>query len=176
MLINEKYLKKYSPIPLNFNLDEVQNYVPVATKIWLIPLVGEDLVDELEEQIEANALSDNNKALLTTGGLWQYLAYATCYESLPFLWARISEVGIVKGKSDNSDSLDLKDLTLVQQHLRNQVEVLKEQLAKWLCQRIDLFPKACPCCLGCSCCDDGLRRPNPNLQLYSTNRSFTDIR
>ena len=33
MIINEKYLKEYSPIPLNNDLSEIRNYIGVAEKI-----------------------------------------------------------------------------------------------------------------------------------------------
>jgi hypothetical protein len=39
MIINETYFKKYSPIPANYNMAEVKNYIPVAEKIWVIPLI-----------------------------------------------------------------------------------------------------------------------------------------
>ena len=45
MIINEKYLKQYSPIPLNYNLTEVKNYIPVAEKIWVKPLIGNELFE-----------------------------------------------------------------------------------------------------------------------------------
>ena len=134
MIINEKYMKQFSPIPLNYNMAEVKNYIPVAEKIWVIPLIGSDLFDEIDEQVKNNTVSEENATLLTEGGLWQYLAFATVYEALPMIWSHISEVGVTKGKSDNSDSLDLKDMTWVTQHLRNQVEVLKDQLKKWICE------------------------------------------
>lgn len=178
MIINDLYFKKYSPIPLNFNMDELRNYIDVAAKIWLIPVIGEDLYDEIQEQVEEDDISEENQALLTTGGLWQYLCFATVFEALPMLWANISEVGITLGKSDNSDSVTLKDLTLIQQHLRNQTEVLKDQLKKWLCERIDTFPLADCCGCGCGCCDEmvgHLNTPNPNAQLYTPWRKMTDI-
>ena len=154
MIINEKYFKKFSPIPLNYNMAEVKNYIPVAEKIWVKPLIGSDLFDEIDEQVKNNTVSEENATLLTEGGLWQYLAFATVYESLPVIWAHISEVGVTKGKSDNSDSLDLKDMTYVSQHLRNQVEVLKDQLKKWICEHYESFPLAYVCACGCSsCCD-----------------------
>ena len=112
MIINEKYLKQFSPIPLNYNMAEVKNYIPVAEKIWVIPLIGSDLFDEIDEQVKNNNLSEENSTLLTEGGLWQYLAFATVYECIPMIWSHISEVGVTKGKSDNSDSLDLKERCL----------------------------------------------------------------
>ena len=158
---------------------EVKNYIPVAEKIWVKPLIGHALFDEIEQQVKDNEVSEENATLLTEGGLWQYLAFATVYEALPTLWAHISEVGITKGKSDNSDSLDLKDMTYMSQHLRNQVEVLKDQLKKWICERAMYFPKAdlCSCnCEGCCKHEPQLNAPNPQFQVYGTPRKPTRLR
>lgn len=179
MIINEKYLKQYSPIPLNYNISEVKNYIGVAEKIWVKPIIGDDLFDEIEEQVANNEVSEENATLLTEGGLWQYLSFATVYEALPIIWGHISEVGITKGKSDNSDSLSLKDITYMQQHLRSQVEVLKDQLKKWLCEHRTSFPLLNVCACGCSCCNQNegkLNYPNPMKQLYTTNRLNTNLR
>ena len=179
MIINEKYMKQYSPIPLNYNMAEVKNYIPVAEKIWVKPLIGSDLFDEIDEQVANNTVSQENATLLTEGGLWQYLAFATVYEALPMIWSHISEVGVTKGKSDNSDSLDLKDMTWVTQHLRNQVEVLKDQLKKWICEHQDSFPLADVCACNCSsCCNTQakLNHPNPQTQIYTTLRRNTRLK
>ena len=177
MIINESFFKKYSPIPVNYNMAEIKNYIGVAEKIWVKPLIGYDLFDELEEQVESNTVSEENATLLTEGGLWQYLSFATVLEALPLIWSHISEVGVTKGKSDNSDSLDLKDMTYVGQHLRNQVEVLKDQLKKWICEHYEYYPLADVCACECSCCKHAeLNHPNPNKELYSTRRKCTDLK
>ena len=180
MIINEKYLKQYSPIPVNYNMAEVMNYVNVAEKIWVVPIIGDDLWDEINEQVKNNNLSEENSTLLTEGGLWQYLSFATVYEALPMIWSHISEVGVTKGKSDNSDSLDLKDMTWVTQHLRNQVEVLKDQLKKWICEHADYYPNldVCSCgCSGCGCNHNAkLNAPNPQAQIWSTYRKNTRLK
>ena len=178
MIINDKYFKQYSPIPVNYNMAEIKNYIPVAEKIWVKPLIGNDLFDEIDEQVKNNTVSETNATLLTEGGLWQYLSFATVYEALPMIWSHISEVGVTKGKSDNSDSLDLKDMTYVSQHLRNQVEVLKDQLKKWICEHQESFPLADICSCGCSTCGNvaALNAPNPNFELYGTRRRNTNLK
>lgn len=178
MIINETYFKKFSPIPVNYNMTEIKNYIGVAEKIWVKPLIGYGLFDEIEQQIKDNTVSEENATLLTEGGLWQYLAFATVYEALPMIWSHISEVGVTKGKSDNSDSLDLKDMTYVSQHLRNQVEVLKDQLKKWICEHYTYYPLADVCACECSCCGNNakLNYPNPNQQLYKPYKRCTDIK
>lgn len=179
MIINEKYLKQYSPIPLNYNIAEVKNYIGVAEKIWVKPVIGYELFDEIEEQVMKNEVSEENATLLTEGGLWQYLSFATVLEALPILWGHISEVGITKGKSENSDSLSLKDMTYISQHIRNQVEVLKDQLKKWLCEHNESFPSMDCCSCGCSCCNEShgkLNAPNPLKQIWSTRRINTNLK
>lgn len=177
MIINEAFFKKYSPIPVNYNMAEIKNYIPVAEKIWVRPVIGHKLFSEIEQQVKENKVSEANATLLTEGGLWQYLSFATVLEALPLVWASVTEIGIVKGHSENSESLTLKDLTLVQQHLRNQVEVLKDQLKKWLCEHSVSFPLIDCCGCGCSCCQENakLNKPNPNQQIYSTRRKCTNL-
>lgn len=171
MIINEKYFKKYSPIPLNYDLSEIRNYIGVAEKIWVIPVIGQDLYDEIQKQVDENSLSDENSTLLTEGGLWQYLAFATCLESLAFIWANFSEVGITLGKSDNSESVTLKDITYIEQNLRRQVEVLKESLIMWLNSHSKSFQLYVPYCNS----PEAMYEPNPNAQILTPSRYFVDL-
>lgn len=178
VLINEKYLKKYSPIPLNFSMSEVNNYVKITEEIWVKPILGDLLYDELLEQVKNNTVSDENATLLLQ--IYPYESYATILEGLPFLFAHISEVGITKGSSDNSDSVDLKDINYIETHLRKQVEVRKDNLIKWLKEYGDNYPlytsSDCDCEEACSCQDNGkLNNPNPYLQIYCPRKIKTKI-
>ena len=178
MIINKKFFAEYSPIGKNYDYSEIMLYVPVATEIWIRPLIGSDLLDEIEKQVQENNVSETNAALLTEGKLWQYLCYATCYEGLPFLWTNISEVGITLGHSDNSDSITLKDLTYIQQHLRNQVEVLKDSVKRYICEHYLYYPLADVCACNCSCCcqtNPKLNNPNPQYQVYKPFKRNTNL-
>lgn len=178
MITNKTLLAKYSPLPINYDFSEIMNYVPVAEQIWLKPIIGHDLFDEIEQQVEDNNLSDENQALMTEGFLLQYLAYATCLEGLPFIWTNFCEQGITLGESDNSKSITLKDLTYVEAHLRRQVEFLKDSVKKYICEHSDYFTSADFCACGCSCCNEKakLNKPNPYKQLYSTKRKNTNLK
>ena len=181
MIINKQYLGKYSPLPQlgNYDFNEIMNYVTVAQEIWLKPILGDSFMDELEYQVAHNQVSDENATLFTEGGLYQYLAYATCLEGLPFIWANFSQVGITLGKSENSDSITLKDLAYIEGHLRRQTEFLKDKFINWLCSHIDSFPLfdpkgKCSCCDSC-CNEKGLNEPNPNWSIYTTKKRCTEL-
>ena len=178
ILINEKWLKEYSPIPLNYNLKEVQNYIKIAEQIWLEPILGFYFYEELLYQVKNNEVSEENSTLLAEA-VYPLLGYAVVLEALPFLWSHISEVGITLGKSDNSDSLTLKDMTYVENHLRRQVEVRKDYLIKFLCEHCKSYPIFNPsgiCGCGCPCSDGAkLTPPKPLWTIYSTLKRCTDL-
>ena len=178
VIINEKYFKQYSPIPINYNMAELKNYISVAQEIWVKPLIGYELFDEIEQQVAENNVSPQNATLLTEGKLWQYLAYATCLEGLAFIWAHFSEVGITIAESDSSKSITLKDLTYIEGHLRRQVEFLKESVKRYICEHYTYYPLADVCACECSCCGNNakLNYPNPNQQLYKPYKRCTDIK
>lgn len=179
MIINKKYLGQFSPLPVeNYDYSEILNYVQVAQDIWLRPILGDAFMDSLEYEVKNNQVSDENATLFTEGGLYQYLSYATCLEGLPFIWANFSQVGITLGQSDNSSSITLKDLTYIEAHLRRQVEFLKDKLIKWLDCHCGSYPLYHPTDCTCDkCCNkNGLHKPNPMWEIYSTKKADIDLK
>lgn len=68
------------------------------------------------------------------------MAIGTAFEALPFIWSHMSEVGITKGHSDNSDSIDLKDLNYISQHLKAQLQARLDNLEYFLKTHLDSYP------------------------------------
>ena len=56
-IINDKWLGEFSPIPMNYSFKEIHNYVKLAETIWLLPLIGDELYEELLDQVETNTLT-----------------------------------------------------------------------------------------------------------------------
>lgn len=137
-LINEDYLKAYSPIPLNYNFEDIRPFISVSEEIWIIPILGKALYDELIEQVSKNEITPENSTLLVK--VYQLEAIATLYEALPFIKSHISEVGITNGKSDNSDSISSIDFANLKNHLLTQIEVLKKMLKKFLEDNKECYP------------------------------------
>ena len=129
-LINAEYLKQYSLFPKNYDLTDIQNFIPVAEQIHILPILGISLYEELLDQVTTNTLTDENSTLLLE--VYRVEGIAVLYESLPFVWAHVSQVGITKGKSDNSDSLENKDLSYLNTHVKAQLDYAKSYLRDWL--------------------------------------------
>lgn len=197
-LINDEYFKTYSPIPDNYNLKELRPYFHVAEKLWVEPILGTALYEELLEQVNTNTVSETNSTLLLQ--IYPYLSFAIVYEALPFVAYHMSEVGITKGQSDNSTAVSINDVNYINSHIRNQVEILKKILKEFLEKHAEHFPlytpDDCECNIECECenyewlwhyYNNGVydryeylqwwnrvmnnkRKPNPYCQLYSTRR------
>ena len=203
-VINEAYFKAYCPVPMNFNMEEILPFFNVAEELWLVDVLGIALYNELLEQVNSNTVTELNSTLLLK--VYPYLSFAICFEALPFIGYHFSEVGVTKGKSENSDSVSINDVKYISSALRNQVELLKRYLKKFLDDNADLYPLYTPTGSCCECkCDNKtefiwnyyfnggtlnkydlehyllncMKRkdiPNPNLQVYSTPRRPIDIR
>lgn len=201
-LINDAYFKSFSPLPLNYNLEEVRPYYKVAEELWVVPIIGVALYNELIQQVNENNVTELNSTLLLK--IYAYEAIAITYEALPFVSYHMSEIGITKGKSENSDSVSINDVNFVSTHLRNQLELLKKYLKKFLDDNADLYPlykgDDSPCECQCQKGDEWLWRyyfepgfnkydrekmlyscmlrskaPNPYAQFYTTRRERIDI-
>lgn len=146
-LINADYLKAYSLFPKNYNLEDINNFIPISEQIHILPILGTALYEELLEQVTTNTLTDKNSTLLLE--VYKVLGLAVLYESLPFVWCHVSSVGITKGKSDNSDSIENKDISYLNTHIKAQLDFAKKYLRDWLDEyavNFPLYKKEDECC------------------------------
>ena len=141
-IINEAYFKAYCPVPQNFDIEDIKPFFPVAEELWLIDVLGIPLYNELLQQVNDNNVTDINSTLLLK--VYPYLSFAICYEALPFIGYHFSEVGVTKGKSENSDSVSINDMNYISTTLREQVELMKKYLRKFLEDNADLYEKYTP--------------------------------
>lgn len=202
VLITDAYFKEFSPVPTNYNMEEIRPYYSVAEQLWVIPVLGSALYNELLQQVNDNQVTPLNSTLLLK--IYAYEAIAITYEALPFISFHLSEVGITRGHSDNSDSITTNDVNFISTHLRNQLELLKKYLKKFLDDNAELYPLYRPTGTPCNCqCPKGdewlwryyfepgfnkydrekmlyscmlrSKAPNPYAQLYSTRRERIDL-
>lgn len=137
-LITEEYFKQYSPIPANYDIRELKPYFHVAEAMWILPIIGAPLYDELLDQVEEDNVTPENATLLLN--IYPLLSFAIVSEGLPLISYHMSQVGITKGKSENSDSVSINDVNYISRTLRSQCEVMKKLLKEFLDAHSDLYP------------------------------------
>ena len=137
-LITEEYFKTYSPISDNYNIKDIKPYFHVAEKLWIEPIIGTPLYEELLDEVEKTEVTPENATLLLN--IYPLLAFAIVYESLPFVGYHLSQVGITKGKSENSEPVSINDVNYISTQLRNQCETMKKLLKKFLDENAEHYP------------------------------------
>lgn len=153
-LITEDYFKTYSPISDNYNIKDIKPYFHVAEKLWIEPIIGTPLYEELLDEVEKDEVTPENATLLLN--IYPLLAFAIVYESLPFVGYHLSQVGITKGKSENSEPVSINDVNYISSQLRNQCETMKMLLKKFLDEHAEHYPLYyADNTVECNCeCDD----------------------
>ena len=137
-LITEEYFKTYSPISDNYNIKDIKPYFHVAEKLWIEPIIGTPLYEELLDEVEKDEVTPENATLLLN--IYPLLAFAIVYESLPFVGYHLSQVGITKGKSEISEPVSINDVNYISTQLRNQCETMKMLLKKFLDENAEHYP------------------------------------
>lgn len=144
-LIDEKNLKLYSPISRNVSIEKLIPFVSLAQTIYIQPVLGNLLYTKLQEAVKAGEISPSYQALLIK--IWPALAMATSYVALRPLTYTLSEKGVTKLKSQNSEAISSEELGYYAQDLKNQMNILLKQLEEYLetCDVEGYTPKGCAC-------------------------------
>ena len=138
-LINEELLKQFFYMSRNVGVDKIIPYINLSQPFYIVPVLGEPLVEELQEEIESNTLTELNKALILK--IAPALALWTDYMASRSLAYTITQKGFTKEKSDNSESLDKEELAYFRLQIKNDAEMATDLLIKYLCKCKDNYPK-----------------------------------
>lgn len=149
MLISEELLKLYSPISKNVAVDKILSFVYLAQNYYINPVLGDALMEELQQQIDEDELTDENKSLILK--IAPALANYTTFLALRSLAYTVSEKGVVCESSDNSRTINKDELAPFMEDVKRQAEMSIDLLTKYLCKCSELYPLWRP--LDTNCCD-----------------------
>lgn len=131
-IISEELLKMNSPITPDTVISGFIPYITIAQSIYIEPVLGIALMDELKTQVKDNSLTPLNSALIRR--VAPPLAYFTAYQALPFHWAKIVNKGITIKESENSKGVDIDDIAQLRRWLRTDAGMLLKLLIAYLCK------------------------------------------
>lgn len=161
VLINEPLFKANSPITDDTNIAKFVPYVNIAQKVYLEPILGKALTDELKVQVSAantvpppvnNPITPENQALLEI--LAAPLSMYAVYQGLPFHWASIVNKGVTIRESENSKGVDIKDVAQMRRWIKDDADIMLRQLIAYLRECRASYPLWAPS-PECSCDEGG---------------------
>lgn len=129
-LISEALFKQHSPVTSTTDITDFVPYIGIAQELYIEPILGSELADELKEQIAADNLSIANSNLIAR--IAPALSFYAVYQALPFHWATIVNKGITVRESENSRSVDVKDIAQLRRWIKDDADILRQQLTDFL--------------------------------------------
>ena len=142
LFISEKLLRDYSNISRNTPLDKVFPFVNLAQPFFIENILGDALTTELKTEIATETLTEANKALILK--IAPALALWTDFLAARSLAWQVSAKGIVREHSENSESVNEKELGYFIDSIREQAEMATTLLIKFLCRCQDQYPSFRP--------------------------------
>lgn len=137
-LINEEMLKLYSVMSRNVGIDKIVPFINLAQPMEIESILGDALSEELKLQINSDTLTELNKALLVK--IAPALALWSDFYAMRSLAWTVTQKGVTKEKSENSEALNKEELAYFQESIRENAETATELLIKYLCKCQEEYP------------------------------------
>lgn len=137
-LINEDLLKLYSVMSRNVGIDKIVPFINLAQPMEIETILGDALSEELKLQINSDTLTELNKALLVK--IAPALALWTDFYALRSMAWTVTQKGITREHSENSEALNKEELAYYQESLRENAETATELLIRYLCKCAEEYP------------------------------------
>jgi len=140
LLISKKDLQEYTALNANTDVDKVIQFVLVAQNIWIQQYTGSKLLNKIKADILANTLSGNYLTLVRTY-LKPMLIHFTMVEYLPFCAYTISNKGIYKHQSENSEIVSKEEVDYLIEKEKRIAESYSQRFLDYICNNSSLFPE-----------------------------------
>jgi hypothetical protein len=137
-IINAELFKRHSPVTGNTAMNEFLPYLSIAQELYIAPVLGDALLEELTSQIASNSLTENNSKLIVK--IAPALSFHAVYQALPFHWASIVNKGVTIRESENSKGVNIRDIAQLRRWIKDDAETLVKQLVDFLYKNKDDYP------------------------------------
>lgn len=140
LFISPDDIVKRTAISGNVDRDQIVQYIKTSQDIHIQALLGTALYDRLKNDVLANTLTGNYLTLMDDY-VQDVLVHYTMVELMPFLTYKISNGGVFKKQSENSEGIDKSELEYLIQKERDTAEHYGRRLVNYLTFYGNLTPE-----------------------------------
>lgn len=139
LIITENYLKQNSIINDNADMKVITPTIYLVQDLYIHPILGTDLFNEIKTQIDSNNVSSANQTLLNNYVLPTMIWYLLC-ECTPVFKYRYMNKGVMVKSSENSSAADLTEIQYLMDKWKNNAEAYAQRCTKFLIQNSTTYP------------------------------------
>ena len=139
LFISETYIRENTPLNQNLDIKDIVNNIPSAQDMYIQPILGSNFYDYLLGVYSAQTLTSDEQTLVML--IKPALAYRSAEMSLPFVQYQIKNKGPQSQFGDNSNQVEMTQLSYLRNELKNRAEFYDTRLKKYLCDNGSKFPQ-----------------------------------
>ena len=140
LLISRTDLMKYTSLNGNIDTDKFIHFIKIAQDIYIQEYFGTNLLNKLKTDFAANTLTTNYSNLITNY-LKPMLIHFAMVEYLPFAAYTISNKGVYKHSSDNTEVVSKNEVDYLVEKERRLAENYAQRFINYMRYNLTLFPE-----------------------------------
>lgn len=140
LLITQTDLKRYTITNGNVDSDKFIEFVKIAQDIYIQNYLGTKLLEKIKTDVASNTLIDPYLSLVNNY-IKPMLIHWSMVEYLPFSAYTVSNKGVYKHSSENSENADKSEIDFLIEKQRNIAEHYTERFLEYICKYSNLFPE-----------------------------------
>ena len=144
LFIDDNYLKQYSPLGKSIDVDEIYPFVSSAQDVYIQDVLGtplyNDFLTKTSNMIVGTGVTFSSYEWNLLNLCSKALVYWTTYMSLPHIYLKIRNAGVIKSQSENTTNSDLSEMKYLREEMKNLGEFWNTRCVTYLCQYSVNFP------------------------------------
>lgn len=131
LFISENFVKENSPVNGNVDDKYIRSTIDLCQRLYILPILGTALYNEIITEVNANSVSADNVTLLEDY-IQDALLYYTLSEAISLMVYKMENKSIVKKNSDNSTPIDSYEVSMLRDSFKDKAEMFANRATKYL--------------------------------------------
>jgi hypothetical protein len=142
LFISEDYVKENTTINENVDVKLLRSTIWDCQRDYIKPILGTDLYNKVESEINAGTLTGNYQTLVDTY-ISESLIKWVMMESVPTMLYKYRNKSVSTQTSDNASPISYQAMQQEMNRWRDKAELRSQDITRYLCANDDLFPEYC---------------------------------
>lgn len=137
--ISETWLKDNSPMGKNVDIAEIYPFAKTAEDVYIQEIIGTPLYNRLIASLTASPKNTTANEFELLKIIRNALMWYILYDSLPFFWIHIRNIGLVKQGGDNKETVSSSEMDKLRVELMDKAKFYSKGLVNYLQKNSSLF-------------------------------------
>lgn len=131
--ISETWLKDNSPMGANVEVKDIYPFAKTAEDIYIQEAIGTPLYNRLIASLTASPKNTTADEIILLKLIRNALMWYILYDSLPFFWIKIRNLGLVKQTGENKETVSASEMDKLRVEFMDKAKFYMKRLQDYLC-------------------------------------------